>query len=195
MVHNTLLVGTIVGWSRGSQFWGFLWSPRFGRPGRMHVILTEELSASMVMLRRVLKWSLRDVLYWSIHDNKTAAADRPAARKKKLRTNATFDGMPDATALAPGRLSWDEQLNAALRPVFADERQSFRLEDPDFEREVAALRRINSVLPRVCAEKDAHPPGSFLAKHCRADKTLDVLTSKHRRTPSCRGKLGGYSFG
>ncbi|CAE7221848.1 ftsH [Symbiodinium natans] len=117
----------------------------FNRRGRLHVLVTEELAASMVMFRRTVNWSLRDVVFLS------------------GRVTKRHGWVPEPASMPPGRLNWDERLNEVLRPLFMVELAKHQ-SDPSFQREVTALNRINAVLPQVCAQ----PQEGFVASVCDA---------------------------
>mmetsp|Transcript_65268 Transcript_65268/g.135154 ORF Transcript_65268/g.135154 Transcript_65268/m.135154 type:complete len:409 (-) Transcript_65268:87-1313(-) len=117
----------------------------FNRTGRLHVLVTEELAASMVIFRRKVNWSLRDVVFLS------------------SRVTTKYSRIPDRASMPPGRLDWDERLNEVLRPLFMTE---LRRQSNDFQREVAALNRINSALPLVCAQAESQR--GLLASVCNA---------------------------
>ena len=118
----------------------------FNRTGRLHILVTEELPASMVLFRRKVSWSLRDVVFLS---------SRVTKKNRKV---------PDPASMPPGRLNWDERLNEVLRPLFKTELER---QSKDFQREVLALNRINSALPLVCAQRE-RPSKGLLANVCDA---------------------------
>mmetsp|Transcript_27422 Transcript_27422/g.57630 ORF Transcript_27422/g.57630 Transcript_27422/m.57630 type:complete len:123 (-) Transcript_27422:53-421(-) len=99
----------------------------------------------MVIFRRKVNWSLRDVVFLS------------------SRVTTKYSRIPDRASMPPGRLDWDERLNEVLRPLFMTE---LRRQSNDFQREVAALNRINSALPLVCAQAESQR--GLLASVCNA---------------------------
>ena len=155
-----------LGLHHASQVQRFLKEWPFQRAKRLHVLLAEDLSASLVMFRRTVNWSLRDVVSFSTH----VTSEKQAAQVL----------VPAAEDIPSDRLNLDQQLYLRLQSWFADELQLHRSQNSDFEREVLAHKRITKAVARVCGGMNEHLGGSFLAQFCRSARAEADLESLDR---------------
>ena len=123
----------------------------FNRSSRLHVMLADRPSESLVMFRRTLNWSLRDALFV------TGSSVEKA-----------FVQVPSDPPVLYEHLAVDQKIYKKLHAEFEAELHGFRSKETGFEREVLAHERIMEALPGTCGQQEAHMPDSLLAQLCRA---------------------------
>jgi len=124
----------------------------FNRSSRLHVLTLENMSASMVMLRRTLQWDLQDVLYTSVvHPGDQSSGES--------NPEISADQLPEET------LELDRLLYEKLKADFEEELKVAE-GDSSFQREVRAHERILATVNVFC--DSAKPDSSYpiLADTC-----------------------------
>ena len=109
---------------------------------RIFPIVLEEFDASLVTLRRQLRWDMSDVVYTKvIHaGDQQGASATPVKRRSRLRNNRT--------KLSSRWTSWDAALYTAFVKLYQHQKQT--IVDSTFQQEVTALRRLSMALAAVC---------------------------------------------
>jgi len=119
------------------------WPENISNSERIFPIIFEAFDASLVSLRRQLRWDLNEVVYARvIHKEDRAGA----------RSNYSHMG-----TVPSNWISWDATLYDSLVKLYQRQRQ--QVFDSTFEHEVLALRRMSMAIEAVCNE--ARAPGGL----------------------------------
>ena len=105
-------------------------------------IVMEEFDASLVTLRRQLRWDMSDVVYTKVihQGDQHGASAKPVERGSRMKNNRSK---------LPSRwTSWDAALYTAFVKLY--QRQKQTIVDSTFEQELTALRRVSVALHAVC---------------------------------------------
>ena len=124
-------------------------------------VLQDRYNVSLVMLRRQLGWSIRDMLHGppDIHKGDVHDGD----------TGELFEYLQQLSSPPPKEsYALDEQLYAGFEATF--ERAVEAVVDDSFEREVKAIGRLSDALGEACADGRKHS-SSLFCRYRLADET------------------------